>query len=128
MKTTITEASVPVSTQLSRFLQRVLRLTPVAFWWLVAALVFAVANLILKKEVWPNTPHAEHFFAGAALASLASLAWMAANLAWRVANTISCEPWNTTWRLAAILGFMGATGATAAAAVGIGVLVSEALF
>jgi hypothetical protein len=113
MKSTIDEAHVAISSQLGRFLQRVLRLTPVAFWWLIAALVFAVSNLLFKEEVWPNTPHAEEFFVGAVLAALVSLAWVASYLAWHVADTINCKPWSTAWRLAAVLGFIGSTAVTA---------------
>lgn len=107
MKPTVSDEQVAILAQLFNFLQRVLRMTPVAFWWLLVTLVIASGNLALREEVWPQVLYVEVFFVGVILLAFVSLAWVASDLAWRIADTIRHEPWNTVWRLAAVLGFIG---------------------
>jgi hypothetical protein len=121
MKLTEQEKKVALTAQLASFLLLVLELIPAVLWWLLATLVFALLNLIFIEEVWPNTPKAESCLVGMLLTSLLLLAWVGSSLAWRIANNIKTNPWNVAWRLVAVLGFLGSTGATAMALVALGV-------
>jgi len=117
MEPTTNESPQTPVHRLANFLVLVLRLVPLVLWRLLALLVFTLLNLVFQNEVWPNTPNAAVFFCGVGLIILVLVAWLASALAWRVADTISGEPWNTTWRLVAVLGFSGATVLTAASTV-----------
>ncbi|WP_143436376.1 hypothetical protein [Hymenobacter crusticola] len=127
MKLTEKKDNAALAVQLADFLLLVLQLVPTVLWWLLATLVFAVVNLIFIKEVWPNTPKAEYFLVGMLSTSLLLLVWMASSMAWRIANHVKTNSWSVAWRLAAVLGFLGATGITAMALVALSIHLLEKL-
>ncbi|GGE95550.1 hypothetical protein GCM10011383_02850 [Hymenobacter cavernae] len=109
MKPMISQERQSIAAQLLDFLLLALRLTPKLLWWLLATLVFALLNLALKDEVWPNTARAKDFFVVVAVSCFVLLPWLLSVLAWRVANSINCSPWDTLVRAFAVIGFLGAT-------------------
>jgi hypothetical protein len=95
-------------TTLLRFLQVLLQVAPRLLWWALGGLAFGLANLALRHEVWPNTPAALSFFISWTLVCLLLLPWLAARMAWLLAETVESYFWKPVWRLAAIIGYGGA--------------------
>ncbi|UOQ72180.1 hypothetical protein [Hymenobacter cellulosilyticus] len=86
----------------------VLRVAPRRLWWALGGLVFCLANLIFSHEIWPNTPSANSFFVVGAMGCGVLLPWLAARIAWLVAEEVESFFWKALWRLAAIIGYGGA--------------------
>lgn len=97
---------------LLRFGWLVLRVTPRRAWWIVAGLGFGVTNLVFSHEIWPSTPLAVVILTMWTISCGLLLPWLAARVAWLVADEVESYFWKVLWRLAAILGYGGATLAT----------------
>ncbi|PJJ55025.1 hypothetical protein [Hymenobacter chitinivorans] len=93
---------------LLRLVQLVLRIAPQRLWWVLASLVFSLANLVFSREIWPNTPVATVVFTMWAIGCGILLPWLAARVAWLVAEEVESFFWKALWRLAAIVGYGGA--------------------
>lgn len=104
---------------LLRLVQLILRVAPQRLWWVLGALIFALANIVFSVEIWPNTPWAESFFAAWAVGCGVLLPWLGARVAWRMADEVESFFWKALWRLAAVGGYGAAALVSLVAFIGL---------
>ncbi|ALD20632.1 hypothetical protein [Hymenobacter sp. DG25A] len=100
--------------RLLNFAGRVLRLVPVLLWWAVVVGIGCFLNLLLLKEVWPNTPRAEPVLVVLLAICAFLVPWLVAQTANRIAKILSLQGslWCWLWRLITIVSLCGATLST----------------
>ncbi|WP_303312544.1 hypothetical protein [Hymenobacter sp. BT730] len=116
--------------QLLNFAWLVLRLMPALIWWAVAVGIGCFLNLLLLKEIWPNTPQAEYVLVGLMAVCALLVPWLAGKTANRVAQTLQHQgsTWYWLWRLLMVGSFAVAAVITLLAGVLMMVFVAKSSF
>ncbi|RYU79731.1 hypothetical protein [Hymenobacter persicinus] len=110
---------------LLNFVRLVLRQCPPLLGWTLGVIVFALLNSGFHHELWPHTPLARPVFITLLWAGLLTLPWLAARVAWRLADAVASFFWQTVWRLAAVAGYGGAVLSSAGGVVAMSFMWAE---
>lgn len=98
-----------------------------ALWWSIGLGLFSFLNLVLEREIWPHTPHAEHWFLLLGIGCGVLLPWQVARTASRVAARLQGAAWRFLWRLASWGAYVAGAVVLIPGALGAGYLVSALL-
>lgn len=101
MSRQVTRPPDPIRRLFCFCLETVLPAAPAGLWWVIGLGLFSLLNLLLSEEIWPHTPHSEHWFMLLGLVCLLVLPWQIGRAANRVANTLPGLFWQFCWRLTA---------------------------